>query len=69
MSAVTINEVDSGDEGSGRNGYVLTTDEKLRIFALREIVETENSYTKLLQFLVDVNIFYSIFFCFFLYNK
>ena len=67
LHGVKINEAENEDGGSLRDGYVLTLNDKLRILALKEIIETEKGYTKLLQFLVDVNfcfllLIFSIFF-------
>ena len=55
MSTIRINEVVRSDEETGRDGHMLTAEQKLRMYTLKEIVNTEEEYTKLLQFIVDVS--------------
>jgi len=68
MSTIRINEVVRSDEEKGRDGYILSAEQKLRIYTLKEIVNTEEEYAKLLQYIVDViirylkHIFYSVLF-------
>ena len=54
MSAIKINEANGSDDETGRDGGILTADQKLRMYTLKEIVNTEDEYTKLLQYIVDV---------------
>ncbi|CAK8692472.1 unnamed protein product [Clavelina lepadiformis] len=50
-----INLSETTDENSLRQ-RVLTNEQKLRIYVLREILDTEEEYAKLLQFIVEVMI-------------
>jgi len=50
-----INEADPGGGGDGQgHRYALTSEQRLRIYVLKEIIVTEEDYTKLLQFIVEV---------------
>ena len=55
MHAMRINEAGKTNQEIGRDGYALTPEQKLRTYSLKEIVNTEVEYTKLLQFIVDVS--------------
>ena len=46
---------------SGKLGHVLSAEEKLRMYTMKEIVNTEEEYVQLLQFIVEVRL---IFYCF-----
>ena len=55
MSLIRINEASGSDDETGRDGFVLTAEQKLRMYTLKEIVSTEEEYAKLLQYIVDVS--------------
>ena len=58
MSNFRINEASESDDETGRDGSVLTAEQKLRMYTLKEIVTTEEEYVKLLQYVVDVSCIY-----------
>lgn len=52
-AALHINEADSLTSHDG-HVMALTGEQRLRMYVLKEILETEDDYTKLLQFIIDV---------------
>nr|XP_026691200.1 rho guanine nucleotide exchange factor 4-like isoform X1 [Ciona intestinalis] len=55
MRSMQISEAEGQDDGHSR-GHLLTNEQRLRMYVLKEILETEEDYTQLLQFIVDVMI-------------
>ena len=49
-----INRAAGYSKTSGKLGHVLSAEEKLRMYTLKEIVNTEEEYVQLLQFIVEV---------------
>ena len=56
MNATNINRAAGYESKSGKHGHILTTEEKLRMYTLKEIVKTEEEYVELLQFVVEVGL-------------